>query len=261
MPFRFEEIAYQAELDRHESPEFEEEAYKLCGEVPETRVSKIQELRDMIYARGECQPPRMDDSFLLRFLRARRFVPARAHRLMVRYCQFREQNPYIWRDVDWYGMRRVGNLFEGVLYDRPDTGRLLLCRLGKWNPDTTPVEDLIRGAFLMLEIGIMQPKLQYAFPVHQRGVHVVNCSRVFETLFYVFKRLAPRDDLWRRVYFHGSDMNSLHRYIDPECLPTRYGGKRQPTSLYTWLTKVKQYKNKSFDDDISQLGYSCDYYE
>ncbi|KAI8434471.1 hypothetical protein MSG28_012489, partial [Choristoneura fumiferana] len=216
MPFRFEEIAYQAELDRHESPEFEEEAYKLCGEVPETRVSKIQELRDMIYARGECQPPRMDDSFLLRFLRARRFVPARAHRLMVRYCQFREQNPYIWRDVDWYGMRRVGNLFEGVLYDRPDTGRLLLCRL-----------------------------------VHQRGVHVVNCSRVFETLFYVFKRLAPRDDLWRRVYFHGSDMNSLHRY----------GGKRQPTSLYTWLTKVKQYKNKSFDDDISQLGYSCDYYE
>lgn len=53
---------------------------------------------------------------------------------MVRYCQFREQNPFIWRDVDWYGMRRVGNLFEGVLYDRPDTGRLLLCRLGKLPP-------------------------------------------------------------------------------------------------------------------------------
>lgn len=34
--------------------------------------------------RGECHPPRMDDAFLLRFLRARLFIPARAHRL-VRY--------------------------------------------------------------------------------------------------------------------------------------------------------------------------------
>lgn len=43
--------------------------------------------RCLIYvaARGECQPPRMDDSFLLRFLRARRSVPARAHRLVSVY--------------------------------------------------------------------------------------------------------------------------------------------------------------------------------
>ncbi|XP_063367922.1 clavesin-1-like [Cydia amplana] len=294
MPFRWEEIAYQAECDRHESPEFAEEAWNLCAEDPDSRARKIQELRDMIYERGECQPPQMDDAFLLRFLRARRSVPARAHRLMVRYCKFREQNPHLWRGVDWFGMRRLGNVFEGVLYDRPDVGRFILCRLGLWDPDKTPVEDLIRGTLLLLEVGIMQPKLQvlggvamvdcagmtmkhmrhltpsialqamnvlgYAFPLHQRGVHVVNCSRVFETLFYFFKRLAPADELWKKVYFH-NDLASLHRYIDPECLPIRYGGKRQEASLYTWLTKIKQYRNKTFDDDICKLGYTADYDE
>lgn len=32
--------------------------------------------------RGECNPHRMDDEFLIKFLRARNFIPKRAHRLV-----------------------------------------------------------------------------------------------------------------------------------------------------------------------------------
>lgn len=35
-----------------------------------------------ISERGECDPHRMDDEFLIRFLRARNFIPQRAHRLV-----------------------------------------------------------------------------------------------------------------------------------------------------------------------------------
>ncbi|XP_022824879.1 alpha-tocopherol transfer protein-like [Spodoptera litura] len=288
----FQEIAFKAEMDRHDDPESEEEAFILCAEDPATRTRNIVELRNMIYERGECHPPRMDDAFLLRFLRARRSVPARAHRLLVRYCNFRDQNPHLWRDIDWFGLTKLGHVFEGVLFDRPDVGRLIICRLGQWDPDDYPVDDLIRGCLLLLEIGIMQPKLQvlggtalldcegltmkhmrqfspaialqamnvmgFAFPLHQRGVHVVNCSRVFETLFHFFKRLAPVDDLWKRVRFHGNDLSSLHKYIAPDCLPKRYGGHRQEVSLEKWLTKIKQYKNKNFDNDMRTLGYAVD---
>ncbi|XP_047532329.1 clavesin-1-like [Vanessa atalanta] len=288
----FQEIAFKAELDRHVDPECEHQARILCGEDPTTRVAVVEELRNIIYKRGECHPPRMDDAFLLRFLRARHFILARAHRLMVRYCKFREQNLHLWRDVYWYGLTRLGNIFEGVLFDRPDVGRLIICRLGKWDPDILPVEDLIRGCLLFLEVGIMQPKLQVlggtamidcdgigmkhvrqltpsiatqamnvmgiTFPIHQRGVHVVNCSRLFEKLFNVFKRLAPSEDIWKKVYFHGYDYDTLHRYIDPECLPKRYGGCREPVSLKEWLTKIKYYKNKQFDEDLRSLGYAID---
>ncbi|KAM3960458.1 clavesin-2 [Aphomia sociella] len=288
----FQEIAFKAEMDRHDDPESEEEARILCDEEPATRQRNIEELRDMIYKRGECYPPRIDDSFLLRFLRARRSVPARAHRLLVRYCNFRDQNPHLWRDQEWFSFTRLGSVFEGVLFDRPDVGRLIICRLGLWDPDVFPPEDLIRGCLLLLEVGIMQPKLQvlggtalidcegltmkhirnisptialqainvmgFSFPLHQRGVHVINCSRVFETLFHFFKRLAPADDIWKKVHFHGYDLNSIHRFINPECLPKRYGGSREAVSLDLWLTKIRQYKSKDFDTDMRTLGYSVD---
>ncbi|XP_038221831.1 clavesin-1-like isoform X2 [Zerene cesonia] len=285
----FREIAFRAELDRHIVPECEDQARILCGEDPDNRKNAIKELRDMILERGECIPPRLDDAFLLRFLRARRSIPARAHRLLVRYCRFREQNPRLWKDVYWYGLARLGNIFEGVLYDRPDVGRLIIGRLGKWDPDTTSAEELVSGMLLLLEVGIMQPKLQvlggtalldcdgmtlyhmrqltptvavqamnvmgYSFPLHQRGVHVINCSRIIEKLFYLFKRLAPVDAIWKNVYFHGYDNSSLHRYIDPECLPKRYGGYREAVSLGEWLTAIKQYKDDNFDKDMSSIGY------
>ncbi|CAG9791062.1 unnamed protein product [Diatraea saccharalis] len=288
----FKEIAYKAELDRHEDPDLEEQAFLLCGEKKETRAKNLQDLKNLIYERGECKPPRMDDTFLLRFLRARRSIPARAHRLLVRYCNFREQNPHLWRDVDWFSLTRLESVFEGVLFDRPDVGRLIICRLGQWDPDKIPVDDLIRGCLLLLEVGIMQPKLQvlggtalldcegltmkhmrqfspsialqgmnvmgFSFPLHQREVHVINCSRIFETLFHVFRRLAPTDDLWKRVHFHGYDLTSLHRYVDPECLPKRYGGYRDPVTLRQWLTKIRRYKNKDFDSDMRSLGYYAD---
>ncbi|XP_052742641.1 alpha-tocopherol transfer protein-like [Bicyclus anynana] len=276
--------------DRHVDPECEYQASILCEEDPSTRASAIEKLRNMIHERGECHPPRMDDAFLLRFLRVRRSIPARAHRLIVRYCNFREQNKHLWIDVSWYGLRKLGNVFEGVLFDRPDVGRLIICRIGQWDPDFIPAEDLVRGCLIFLEIGIMQPKLQVlggtamldceditlkhmrqltpsvvmqiinvtGFPIHQRGMHIINCSRLFEKLFYVFKRFAPNDGLWEKVHFHGYDLNSLHRYIDPECLPTRYGGPREPVSLREWLTKIRQYKNKKFDEDMRSLGYAVD---
>lgn len=47
----FMEIAFQAEMDRHEDPEFEEQAWLLCQEDPDTRQKCIEELRNMIYSK------------------------------------------------------------------------------------------------------------------------------------------------------------------------------------------------------------------
>ncbi|XP_041980772.1 clavesin-1-like [Aricia agestis] len=287
----FEEIAFEAELNRSLDPECEDEARILCEEEPRYRRKRIEELRDMVYERGECLPPRIDDEFLLRFLRARRFVPARAHRLLVRYCQFRDEHPQLYQDVYWYDLTKLGHIFEGVLFDRPDVGRLIVVNLGKWNPDINPIEDLISCVLLVLEIGVMQPKLQVlggttiidcegigfkhmrqlspsvaalclnvmglAVPVQQRAVHIINCSRMFERLFYVFKRVAPAaDEIWKKVHFHGYDLASLQRHIDPECLPEKYGGLRKTVTVDKWLTKIKKYKDKQFDTDLATMGYA-----
>ncbi|OWR46677.1 putative alpha-tocopherol transfer protein [Danaus plexippus plexippus] len=80
MPFI--DIAFQAEVSRFEDQEFEECARRNCSEDPETRQTAIHNLRNLIYQRGECNPRRLDDAYLLRFLRCRRFIPALAHKLV-----------------------------------------------------------------------------------------------------------------------------------------------------------------------------------
>lgn len=48
-----------------------------------------------------------------------------------------------------------------------------MCVIGKWDPNEYPVEDLMRGCLLLLEVGIMQPKLQVL-----GGTVIVDCEGI-----------------------------------------------------------------------------------
>lgn len=129
------------------------------GEDPERLCADIQELRDMIFGkneqhssylsffsilidsrffsrfyteRGTCVPPRTDDDFLIRFLRARYFKLEHAYNLvsivttncymkgkhvlnfdyfvfqLCRYCEFRESNPELHIDVHPFLLTKLG---------------------------------------------------------------------------------------------------------------------------------------------------------
>ncbi|XP_013200796.1 clavesin-2 isoform X2 [Amyelois transitella] len=286
----FLDIAYEAEvLNTKEDPELLAIAEKECNENPATRGAVIEELRQMLYERGECVPLRTDDAYLLRFLRARGFIVPRAHRLMVRYYEFREQYPYLYKDVDIWELIKVKDAYEGTLYDRPDVGRLSILRFGSWDPNEFPVEDLVRAGMAMTEIGLRQPKLQIfggtvivdlegitlrhvatltptvayqivsllggATATRMKSCHFINYSWILNTFFYLFKRFIPRSNMGL-LHFHGNDLKSLHKHIDPECLPPRYGGTcRYHGGCGTWLTKIKKYRDKAFDEDMKLLGY------
>ncbi|XP_021181812.2 clavesin-2 [Helicoverpa armigera] len=285
----FLEIGFEAELNTKEDPELMEIAYEQCKENVATRATAITELRKMIFARGECHPLRTDDEYLLRFLRAREFIVPRAHKLMVRYCTFREQNKHLYEGVDLWGLVKVKDAYEGTMLDRPDTGRLSVFRFGRWDPNEFPVEDLVRAGMAMTEIGLRQPKLQIlagtvivdlegisyrhvatltptvayqivclmgvAIPGRIKGVHIINYSWILNTFFYLFKKFIPQE-AWQYIHFHGSDLKSLHKHLDLEVLPERYGGTyRGVSSFGIWLNKIKKYRDEQFDREMKQLGY------
>lgn len=52
------------------------------GEDPEKTCELMQQFKDMIYELGECNPHRMDDDFLIKFLRARFWKVDNAYRLV-----------------------------------------------------------------------------------------------------------------------------------------------------------------------------------
>ncbi|CAG4935845.1 unnamed protein product [Colias eurytheme] len=289
MPFI--DIAFQAEISRFEDTEFEEVARRNCGEDPDTRQQAIEELRSMILERGMCNPRRMDDAYLLRFLRCRRFIPALTHKLMVRYEEFRRKNSYLY-DCNAFGLQKVKHVYGGTLPDSPDNGRITLMRFGRWNVEEVPIEDVVRCALLMDEIAAMQPRLQIlgvtiivdleglgmrhvrpltrtvagqivalmgvSFPIHIHAVHVINYNWILSSFFSLFKQFIPAA-AWARLHFHGHDMSSLHKHIDPEYLPQEYGGRCQHViSTEEWLRKINMYKDEFMVQELRALGFTVD---
>ena len=74
----------------------------------------------------------MDDAFLLRFLRAKKFDQERAFSQVLTYYRMRKENPDIYENLT---PRRVQHLLDGgligVLKDRaPDGSRIIVFRPG-----------------------------------------------------------------------------------------------------------------------------------
>ncbi|XP_031849806.1 alpha-tocopherol transfer protein isoform X2 [Nomia melanderi] len=279
----------EVNLDTGEpSPEVMEYARRELGETEEVKCQTIQELRDMIYERGECLPHRMDDDFLIRFLRVRNFNVNRAHRLIVNYYNFKEEHPEIHQDVSPVEMNHIGD--DDVMTVPPyrtNCGRrMMIFRLGNWDPRKYPVEEIFKATVIILELGVLEPRAQImggvaifdlegitmshawtitpqvasmvialmvsAFPMKTHAIHILHQSWVFDVMFAVFKPLLDVR-MQNKIFFHGSNMDSLHEHILPTHLPKKYGGTREELPYYKWIESLS--KVPKIVEEMKQLGY------
>lgn len=65
--------------------------------------------------------------------------------------------------------------------------------------------------------------LQECVPIRVKAVHVINQPYIFNMLFAIFKPFM-REKLRSRVHFHGTNMESLMKHVDPKVLRKRHGG-------------------------------------
>lgn len=110
------------------SPALEAKAREELQEKPEWRLRDVQALRDMVLKEHPHLRTRLDDAFLLRFLRARKFDYDRALQLLLNYHASRRAWPEVFHDLRPSTVRHV--LERGVLtvLPQPDNhGRYILC--------------------------------------------------------------------------------------------------------------------------------------
>ncbi|XP_055545160.1 alpha-tocopherol transfer protein-like [Wyeomyia smithii] len=60
-------------------------------------------------------------------------------------------------------------------------------------------------------------------PVSIEGMHTVNNGVMYNVLFAIFKQFMSKG-MRQKCCMHGKDWQSLAKYINPRCLPPRYGG-------------------------------------
>lgn len=283
----FEDVAFQ--LDLGEPPqELLEWAKENLGETEEEKSMKLYELREMIYEKGDVVAHRTDDAFLLRFLRARYFNVRTAYKLLVNYYTFKENNPELHENLNPLELRFIGdNDIIQVLPYREQTGRrVMIYKLGNWNPSDYPVTDLFKATLTLLELGILEQRAQIlggvcifdfqgisishawqvtpgvagkvielmvtSFPLKVHALHIVFESWVFDIIYNMFKPLLS-ERMKDKIFFHGSDLESLHNHIDPKYLPKRYGGVRPNYRYNKWIEKFRT--NPLIIKEILSLGY------
>ncbi|XP_035907328.1 uncharacterized protein LOC118510046 [Anopheles stephensi] len=283
-------VVHKLYMERELPPKVAEVA-RMQGEDPDRKSLMIEELRDMIYEKGDCIPHRVDDDYLIKFLRARFWNVLHAYNLMVRYYSFRESNPEFYENVNPMSLRSLGD--DDIISISPyrdQEGRRVICfKFGKWRPNKIPIVDLFRATMLLLEVGSLEPQSQVlggvgimdlegltlnhawnltptvaqkmlallatSMPLRTSQIHIVNQGWVFDTVFQIFKPLLT-EKMRQRLFFHGTDRASLHKYIDPEALPERYGGTKPEYPYTYWLEHLSRVEQVV--DELQQLGYVSD---
>uniref|UniRef100_T1IME1 CRAL-TRIO domain-containing protein n=1 Tax=Strigamia maritima TaxID=126957 RepID=T1IME1_STRMM len=205
----------------------------------------------------------MDDAFLLRFLRARKFDINRAFQLIKNYYKIRLQNPHIYINYRPSDLTKVfAHNLQIILPDRDQFGRkIFIFNAGKWTPELCSLDDYERTNIMCMEMAIEEEETQIngficivdmkGFTIHQathcrpadvkrvvsliqncypgrmKAIHFVNENVFFDMLFFIAKPFIS-NKMRKRIHFHGNDMTSIHRHICVDILPHEFGGGKPP---------------------------------
>ncbi|XP_061587513.1 alpha-tocopherol transfer protein [Cololabis saira] len=209
---------------------------------------------------GSGDPSGFSDRFLLKFLRARDFDVPLSLKLLLNYLRWRRESPEIGGCLDPCSvLGLLHTSYHAVLPQRDrDGSRVLLYRIGQWNPKDWSAFQVFRVSLMTSELISMETETQLqgvkvvfdlqgwslghalqinlslarkissvledSFPLKVRGIHLVNEPLFFRPVFAMIRPLLP-DKIKQRVHMHGPHFqDALLGLFPPQVLPPEYGG-------------------------------------
>lgn len=249
------DLMEKAKLELNEDPSTRSEfVSELRDRIDNWKPSKSEE-KSVVLSNTE-------DRFLLMFLRARKFDVDKALQLYVNYHVFRHKHSNMLGDLNFKSVEQVlHSEVIRVIDARCLDGSKVLCVCPRnWDSVNVPFVDNFRATFLVLDKliqdeetqingfsvvydftgsslmsmlkvaqselitkGILIELLQEAFPARFKGVHLVHQPWYVSMVLSVIKPFM-KQKLRDRIHIHGSDFESLHKYIEAQYLPSELGG-------------------------------------
>ncbi|KAG8197456.1 hypothetical protein JTE90_014937 [Oedothorax gibbosus] len=242
------------------TPEIVEKAKLELGETPEKVQKSLKELKQLLEDEPDLKPI-LDEKFLLRFLRAKKFNVHKALNTLCNFYRFQTKHAGIITRFWPSQMKHVlnMNIINVLPFRGTDGSSIGLCRLGNFDMSKATVKELIATSNIAVEVGLepeatsvcgselildlngftlkhaanlSSPSLlltlikyfQDCIACRVKSLHVVNEPYYFNVITKFVKKFLHKK-LQDRLHFHGRDLKSLHKQISPELLPEYLGGK------------------------------------
>ncbi|GBM93505.1 Alpha-tocopherol transfer protein-like [Araneus ventricosus] len=229
------------------------------NETPERKKQSIQELRKLLANDKETKNIFFHDDLLVQYLRHSKYNTNKALSQLRNVNAFRNKEAKIFETIpDEYFSTKPSTKFITVLPKRsPDGCTVVLCQIGKWDPNELAFEDFKRITLLTVLQILRDPMTQingfklihdfagthlqhlkyctpqnlylfyyisiYCIPGRYKEIHLLNETPVLRILWSVIKRFLS-DKIRNRVFFH-SDTEELLKHFPKSVLPVQYGGE------------------------------------
>ncbi|XP_064848598.1 alpha-tocopherol transfer protein-like isoform X3 [Oncorhynchus masou masou] len=167
------------------------------------------------------------DSFLIKFLRARDFNVDLSLKvgisLLFNYQRWRRECPEISANLQPSSvLGLLQNNYHGVLRDRDLSGsRVLIYRIGQWNPKDFTVYEVFRVSLITSELIVQETETQ------RNGLKAIFDMQgwCFAHALQINPSLAKRISSVLTIHMHGSTFKeTLRDFFSEDILPQEYGG-------------------------------------
>ncbi|XP_017774944.1 PREDICTED: alpha-tocopherol transfer protein-like [Nicrophorus vespilloides] len=225
-----------------------------------TRRQCLRAFRDWVKAHQDIENCLTDDSFLLRFLRAKKFSIPMAQQTLLKYLNLRKKFKHIFYDLDCQDTKVNELMDKGYIFASPYRDnfgrRVILTIASKLDPNRFTSTDMARAHIITYEtlldeeenqilgftyfgdgakVGVGHVSMwsvtefatlmkwgEQSCPIRHKALHIINLQSTFK---YVIEFAANRvsEKLRDRFKLHSS-VNEMLQFLPAEVLPKEYGG-------------------------------------
>uniref|UniRef100_A0A182WD93 CRAL-TRIO domain-containing protein n=1 Tax=Anopheles minimus TaxID=112268 RepID=A0A182WD93_9DIPT len=237
---------------------------------------------------------RMEEQFLLGFLRSCKHSMERVKEKLDTYYTIRSVLPEVMRKRDPLDpfVRKVIQMGVTVPLPKtvnPDDPKIILIRGDAFDGDVCDFPDILKvftmigdillrdddqmmicGQAAIIDLGhsssghlfnfnlsfLRKASIlnQQASPLRQKGFHFINTPKSFDIVLNIFKGLMTEKNRKRTIVSHGSSLESLHKYFPKSVLPAELGGELGPVQQFVDEWEQKLIDNRTYLIEEESLG-------
>ncbi|XP_042910779.1 alpha-tocopherol transfer protein-like [Parasteatoda tepidariorum] len=272
------------------TPELMKRAEDELGETDEVKMKCLAEIKNLINDEEDFHPC-MDDIFLLRFLRVKKFKTDKAFQSLKDYYVYKAQYSGIISDRLPSDIRHVFEHGESTILEHryKDGAGVFVARVGYYDTKRFTSDGQITLMLIATEVGLRveatqitgysvivdfdnfsiekarhfgTPRAIYriiitilrSMPCRIKSYHIVNEARFVSGMLSVGMHLVSKK-LRKRIHFHGRDLESLHKFLSPEILPEEYGGQQGPLKKYATAFGERALSLEEHFKEMNKYGY------